>query len=589
MPAKLTFKFSVRTHILLIILIGLIAYFNCLSGEFIWDDFGLIKGNTYLRSLSGLPKIFSGNIWAGIGVPSRAYRPLQILTYFFDYSVWKLNPFGYHLSSVVLHILAGIILYWLLRLIFNQGFLAFVASSLFVSHPVQTEAVAYISGRADPLAAVFIFLSFGLYLKFQQNNKAPYFLAALLSFILALLSRENAIVLPVLLLAYHFIFGLKQKIKSCQAFFLIAAVYLIFRLALMNTVFSDAPVPTTFWQRLPGVFAALTNYLKILIIPADLHMEYGGALFKFCSVKVITGLGILSLFLAGIFKCRRSMPLISFGLSWFLIALIPASNLYPLNAYMAEHWLYLPAVGLFIILAKFFANLAQEDNFRRRAVILLVCLIGIYTVLTIKQNTYWRSRLEFFERTLKYAPYSARVYYHLGNVYTDLKDNVRGIAMYQEAIRLDPEYADAYNNIGNAYIEMGQNEEAIRYCRLALDLNPQLPEAYYNLGSAYYNLGQKEESLAMLAKSIELRPVYLEAYNNLAAGYAQAGNLDEAIRLWNKSLAVDPTFKVAHFNLAKFYFAQKKYAPAIWHCDRIKALGAEVDPAFLKLLEPFRK
>ncbi len=586
MPAKLSFK---SVSVILIILLGALAYFNCLQGGFIWDDAGLVERNTYIRSLSGLPKIFAGNIWAGIGESSRAYRPLQIATYLVDYSIWRLNPFGYHLTNLLLHILAGITLYWLLKLIFQNELLALLSSLLFVCHPVQTEAVAYISGRADPLAAVFIFMAFGFYLKFLQTQKQTDYLLGLLSFILALLSRENALVLPVLLLAYHFAFKPKPAVKKCGAFFLIAGIYLALRLALMNTVLSDSPVETTLIQRLPGFFAALANYARIMFLPVDLHMEYGGDLFKFFNFRVLLGMGILIFLTACILKSRKANAAVFFALIWFLATLLPASNFYPLNAYMAEHWLYLPSIGIFIIFGKWFADGYARKKTRFAALLLAAGLLAAYLGLTINQNRYWRSELDFFKRTLKFAPGSARVYYHLGNIYCDLQDNQRGIAMYSQAIKMNPAYAEAYNNIGNVYINSGSNAEGITYCQQALKINPQLPEAYYNLGNAYYNLGENTKSIEMLKISVQLNPVYLEACNNLAAGLAQDGNLELAISYWNKCLEIDPGFTTAHFNLAKFHFMRKEYDLAIKHCDKVIALGGEVDSRFLEVLKPYRK
>jgi len=569
-------------------MLGVFAYANSLEGEFIWDDVGLVENNADIKSFTGLPRIFSTNIWAGIGENSTAYRPLQMATYFIDYSLWRLNPWGYHLTNVLLHILAALALYWLITLLFKQRLLALFSALIFICHPVQTEAVAYISGRADLLAAIFIFLSFGFYLKLLGQAQRSSWVLMVLTFILAILARENALILPLLLLLYHLAFRRPVQIRKLAPFLIIAGIYLLIRISLMSTVFYDLPVNSTWIQRLPGSFAALTNYLRILFFPVGLHMEYGPGLFKFFALPVVLGYGLFLFLLAGIFKSRNHSPQVFFGLSWFLICLLPASNLFPLNAYMAEHWLYLPGVGLFIILGGFFANLFKRKESHPAAVGLLICLLLAYTGLTIKQNLYWRSAITFFERTLKYSPQSARAYYHLGNLYCRKGEKERGVRMYFKAIQLYPRYPEAYNNIGNEYIEAGSNEEGISFCQLALKFNPSLPEVYYNLGNAYYNLGQTDKSISMLKECIRLNPRYLAAYNNLAASYAAIGDLDQAIRLWHKAIEIDPGFTIAHFNLANFYFLRKEYPLAIKHCDRVLALGAQVDAKFLKMLEPYR-
>jgi len=589
MPTKLSAKFQSVIFIALIVILGLLVYFNSLGGAFIWDDAGLIKGNLYIRSWSNLPKIFTSNIWAGIGENSTVFRPLQIVTYLADYSIWNLDPRGYHLTNILLHILAALSLYWFINLLFKQRVLALFSSLLFVCHPVHVEAVSYISGRADPLAAIFILLAFIFYLKFLETKRTADWVITLLSFIFALLSRENAVILPVLLLIYHYAFKKKLEIKPFLSIAAIAAGYIIFRLVFMKTLFYDLPVESTLMQRLPGCFAALANYFRILFLPINLHMEYGNIFYSFLAPATILGLAIILFLLLGVLKSKKSDAIVLFSLLWFIAAFLPVSNLYPLNAYMAEHWLYLPSIGFFIIIAALFSRWFEKNKIKPVVLGLFISLLLSYAYLTVKQNAYWRSEFSFFKRTLFYAPGSTKVYYNLGNLYCAAGDNAQGISMYLKAVELNPRYAEAYNNIGGTYIVLGNNQEGIKYCQLALEINPRLSAAYYNLGNAYYNLGQKDKSVEMVKKSIEFNPVYVDAYNNLAAGYAEAGDVEAAINLWNKCVKLDPDFATGHFNLAVFYFNSKNYSLAVKHCDRVIALGGQVDPKFLEALRPFRQ
>ncbi|MDD5130789.1 MAG: tetratricopeptide repeat protein [Candidatus Omnitrophica bacterium] len=586
MPTRFFSKFKSLIFIILIIILGFSAYFNCLGGDFIWDDLNLIKNNTYIRNWSGLPQLFTKNIYAGSGGDSNFYRPLQMATYSADYSFWKLDVRGYHLTNILLHVLAALALYFFICVLFNQQLLALFSALLFAVHPVHTEAVAYLSGRADPLSAIFIILSFIFYLKFLQDKKNTSWVVMLLSFIFALLSRENALILPLLLLLYHYTFKSKPALKSFLPFLIISASYILLRLSFMTTLLYALPPPAAFIQRLSGFFAALSVYYRILFLPLDLHMEYGNLVFSFFAPQVILGFAIILFLLACILKSKNTQPLIFFSLFWFILTLVPVSNLYPLNAYMAEHWLYLPSIGFFIILGNLFVWLYKKSKILSLG--LFICLLFGYFSLTIKQNDYWKSAEYFFKRTLQYAPWSYRVYYNLGNFYSDAGDTGQGIRMYQKAIQINPQYAEAFNNIGGACLSLGKNAEAVKYFQEAVRLNPGLPQAYYNLGNAYHNLEQKDKSIKMFEKSIKLNPAYPEAYNNLAAEYADSGNIDEAIRLWNKTVQINPDFTAAHFNLCVFYFMRKEYALAIRHCDRLLALGGQVDARFLTELGKFR-
>jgi tetratricopeptide (TPR) repeat protein len=425
---------------------------------------------------------------------------------------------------------------------------------------------------------------------------------------------------PILLM-YHYVFKKKIISKLFLPPLIVSAFYLFLRSATMQKFFFGAEVTI---KRIPGFFAALTGYCKILLFPVNLHMEYGNMFFSFSDWRVLAGLAMFLFLLLLAFKKRNSRGLVTFAILWFFIVLLPTTSIYPIHSfYMAEHWLYLSFVGFFIILGRMFTYLYEKEKTRFVGLGLFICLLFSYSYLTIRQNIYWKSEIPFYKRTLEYSPRSVmahnnlggcyfklgnkdmaikeylmalkinpnfvEAYCNLGKLYYDAGNVKQGLQMYLEAIRVDPGRVEAYNNIADIYISLGKNEEGVKYYQIALSINPQMPAVCYSLGNAYYNLGQKDRAMEMIRQSIKLDPFYLEAYNNLAAGYAEKGKIKEAIELWNKCLEIDPDFITAHFNLAVFYFSNKDYTLSIKHCDRVGALGGIVDPVFLKKLEPFRK
>jgi tetratricopeptide (TPR) repeat protein len=532
-----------------------------LGGDFVWDDAALVRDNTYIRSWSNLSRIFTKNTWAGSGESSTVYRPLQLVTYTIDYSLWKLNPLGYHLSSVFLHILTALFLYRLLNLLFKQPVLSLFSALLFVSHPVHTEAVSYIAGRSDPLAGVFMLACFTYYLKFLQTPRISTWLVMFLTFICALLSRELALIIPVLLIFYHYIFGRKLEMKWLWPLFGFAGLYIIFRLIFINTVFYDSGAKTTLIQRLPGFFAAMTDYTRLLLAPFNLHMEYEYRFFSYFAPKVILGAGLIAGLLIYAFRSRKNNPLVSFAIGWFMLMLLPASNLYPINSYMAEHWLYLPSIGYFMIVGRLFFGFFEKAQYRSAALGLLILLIFDYSFLTVRQNAYWRSEPVLFRRTLEFSPGSWRVHNNLGLFFARSGSYKSAEEEYLMAIKLNPGSVCTNRNLGGLY---------------------------FNLADAYYNSGEREKYIQMLEKCVYFAPDYTEAVNNLAASYAQSGDINEAIKLWSRCVELDPAFAPAHFNLAVFYFQRKDYDLAVRHCDRLLALGAQIDPVFLEKLKPFR-
>ena len=406
------------------------------------------------------------------------------------------------------------------------------------------------------------------------------------SCVLAFLSKENALVITPILLLYNYVFKQKIKWRIFLPPLIISLIYLFLRAVTLQAFFFG---PVMIAKRIPGFFAALTNYFKILLVPVNLHMEYGNKLFGITDPRVLTGLAVFFLLLFLAFRKRESNRLVTFAVLWFFIAFLPTTSIYPIHSfYMAEHWLYLPSIGFFLLLAQALVLLYEKKNYRLAAFSVLICFLSAYAYLTIKQNNYWKSEREFYQRTLQYAPESFMAHNNLGNIYLNSGNKADAVKEYLKAVHFNPRFAPAYFNLGNIYSESASQEAGIKMYLKAIEIDPQRAEVYYDLGNVYHNLGKRERSMELMQKAIKLDPVYLEAYNNLASDYAEMGNIDEALRLWNESTKIDPSFAVAHFNLSVYYFKRKQYDLALDHCDKVLKLGYQVDQRFLKELEPFR-
>ncbi len=564
---------------LIIVLIGSVSYSNSLNGQFVWDDEDLIKDNIDVQSWSNAAQAFTKDIGSRIEEEGGFYRPLQMLTYMADYSLWKLDVRGYHLTNIILHILVALSVFVLVSMLFGDTLLAFLTAAFFVAHPIHTEAVSYISGRADPLAALFMLLTFIFYIKDLTIPMA-------LSYILALLSRENSLILPFLILLYHAVFKERLSKRNFSLLVLFAFVYFLSRLTIVKPLLAHTASEATFLERLPGFFAALATYVRLLILPFPLHMGYGNMTFSFVDPRVIAGIFMFALLLFFILSAKRGR-LISFSFGFFLIALLPFSNLYPLHVYMREHWLYLPSIGFFLILAKGVCELRRRHlvypAFGLASVLVVSC-----ATLTILQNRHWRDPVSFYERTLKYGDESAPSYIGIGTLFNDAHRYEDAIALLQKAITLVPDSADAYNNLGIAYYGTGKKDEAIASLKKAIAIDPNLAQAYTNLGNVYDGIGEKEKAVVAYKKAIEIDPRDEDAYNNLGVLYATLGKNKDAISAFKKALGIDPDYTQGHHNLSIAYFHEREYRLSIEHCDRAKALGFE-DPQLLESLKPYRE
>ena len=575
---------KVNKHIFVIISVVLIAllcffvYGNSLKCKFIWDDNFMIRDNELIRNWSGATKIFTQDIGYGVGQKVGFYRPLQLMTYMLDYSIWKLNPAGYHLTNIFLHLLVGCLVFWLLGLFYVDRFVSLFTSLLFIVHPIHVEAVAYIAGRADILVAFFIVFSFIFYIKYFRSKNTNFYLIMLLSYVGALLSRENSLVFPLLVLSFHLVYKQKLKFREFFPIVLISILYIIFRLEFIPS--HPVIVTSSFFERILGFFYALSSYTRILIFPVNLHMEYGLKPFHLFELKVILGIIILALSLLAIIKQKSRDIFVVFLIIWFMVNLLPMSNLYPITAYMAEHWLYLPSIGFFSLCVY-----ALYKNIHTKSICLIsmLIIIFIFSYLTIKQTNYWLDPINFFKRTLRYAPDSYNLYLNLAVAYQDMDKPQEAIAAYKKAIVLDPKKLKSYSNLAALYATLNRTDEAVDILNKALKIKPDNAEMWVNLGVIDSQLGKNQEALRLIKKAIELDPHYLVAYLNLGAIYADASEKFPAIAAYEQAIRINPNSAKAYYCLGKLNQDIGKTKEAIAAYKKVIAIDSSQLDVYISL------
>jgi len=500
----------------LIIFVGLAIYSNSLNGQFIWDDDVLVKNNSYIKDWSNVDKLFAGGIttyFSGAGL--NFYRPLQMITYTADYSLWKLDIRGYHLSNILLHICVALLIYFFINILFSDAFLACLTSVFFVSHPVHTEAVSYISGRSDSLSALFMILCFIFYIKTLHVDNIFFNIIVVLSYICAILSRETSIILPVLFLLYHHAFKKKIKLKIFFIILAISLLYVLFRITILKSLLVSPANSSAFLERLPGFFIALCDYMRILVFPLNLHMGYGALLFDFRDIRVLFGLLMLVFSITYALKVKKYNKLIFFSISWFFIALLPVSNIYPINAYIAEHWLYIPSIGVFLLIANGLRCMYTQERLRHAAIFIIIGLLALSSYFTIRQNEYWKDPVDFYKRTIKYVPDNNSLYLNLGMAYFNIGKKEEAASVFKKAIQVNPNNADAYNNLGNIYSDIGNKDDAVSAYKKAIEINPDYAGAYFNLFLFYFR--EKQYNLAIeccdkaIGRGFKIPPEFLKA------------------------------------------------------------------------------
>ncbi|MGE5892926.1 MAG: hypothetical protein ACM34I_02610 [bacterium] len=362
----MSFLKSSYLHFFILAFLAFLAYSNTFRVPFHFDDIQNIVENQRIRKISNIPSFF-----IDLKGPPIAARPLTSATFALNYSLAGLEPFGYHLVNLFLHILNGILLYLVVVRTAEQmdyppdssvRFIALFSSLLFVLHPIQTETLTYIVSRSMLLAATFSFAGILLFLRAVTVQKKRGIFIALLSFtsFLGMASRQDFAIFPIVLILYDLFFVSKfEKKRFMQHHQVYIPVFLSYGyLAFLLTAF-DYEKHAGFGvevisplQYLMTQFRVLWTYLRLLVLPINQTIDYDYPVVRtlFALPAVLSFLGYAGLWLAGVFL-RKKTPVVSFSILWFMITLVPSSSVIPIVDVIFEHRLYLPSAGFFVLVA----------------------------------------------------------------------------------------------------------------------------------------------------------------------------------------------------------------------------------------------
>lgn len=453
-----------KIHIIGVVILTLLCYLNSLGSGFVWDDINNVVNSERLEKAEGLSSIF-------LSPSAGFYRPLSYLSLKFDYFFWAKKAFGYHLTNVIFHILNVILIFFLVKVILKSKTAATVSASLFAVHPVHTEAVTYISGRSDVISGFFIFLSFYLFILFLNttftHQRRIYYASSLFIFTCSLLSKESAVLLPLLMLGY---ISTMQNRPFLQAgrkilpFVIGSLLLLIFRQHLLTGMVLSPNINTN----ITNMFKTPFFYLSMLVFPVNLHMQRSLSEFPLLMHIPFWFFIIISVVIGLVIKKLTNKKIVYFALFWFLISLLPFLGWLKYSAQIAEHWLYIPSFGIFLLTGR--VLMIKRNKVIRGLVVLAVV---VFSILTIRQNTFWQDDLTLYKYTLKFRSDDPKLHYNLGNAY--LRRNMLDQAQlaYEEALRLKPDYAYALNNLGIVFETKGNDKQAFRLYQLAEVLDPE--------------------------------------------------------------------------------------------------------------------
>ncbi|MGZ3773974.1 MAG: tetratricopeptide repeat protein [Pseudobdellovibrionaceae bacterium] len=490
-----------------------IAYSNVYSNSFLYDDEFLIQKNQLIRSWDAFFKIFQTSSEGGAGGVSSFYRPLQTITYLLVYQLFGLSTFGFHLLNVTLHALNVCMVFLVLKRLRVSDLVSFSTSLIWGLLPLHVEAVTYQSATADPLHTFFILSGLFILLKSQISDES--YLSQVINlalsslmFLLALLSKESAIVFPALAVICIFCVSDKERWKfrsylKTLPFWIIAVFYFIARFTILNFnqtfhFYKTANIYTeNILYRIFTFFATLPNYLKLMAFPFDLHMDREFSVYTTLTEPVVClGAVILaSVIIFMIWSRGQHQKILFVGLAWFFAAYFPSTGiLLPVNSFFLEHWLYLPCIGLFCGMLSLFQK-------HKRSLILFTVGVSVYYGLrTYQQNTIWENPISFYGNILKYNPNAERALNNIAMAYTDLHDYQKAIGFYNRAISVSDSYAQTRHNLGLALLNIGNISEAIKNFERAITINPDFYYSYELLYQIYQRSGDQEKAADYLKK-----------------------------------------------------------------------------------------
>jgi Flp pilus assembly protein TadD len=541
----------------IIVFAALAAYHNSFSGPFMFDDLSAVTNNPSIRQL-GSALSPPANLTVG-------GRPVLNLTFAVNYALGGMNVGGYHAFNLFIHALAGLTLFGIMRRTLSRPTLrarfgaaawplALAVAVIWVVHPLQTEAVTYISQRAESLMGLFYLLTlYGFIRSVESPLSIRWQVFSILACWLGVLSKETIVTVPVIVLLYDRIFvahsfGEVWR-KRWRYYVGLAGMWLLLlahlRLGLdQHEVGFDQGV--TWWSYALTSCRSVVLYLKLAMWPHPLILDYG-ADYGQHATKILWYVLVLAVFVTGLVIALWRRPVAGFAGAWFFIILAPTSSIVPIAGQpMAEHRMYLSLAGVVAM-----AVLGLYMWMGRRSLIIFAAMAVGLGWLSLQRNEDYRSNLAIWNDTVAKCPENARAHFNLGNLLLGIPGRLPdAVAEYQAALRIKPDFAEVHSILGMTLATIpGRLPDAILEYEAALRIKPDLVEARFNLGNALLQQGRYSAACEQYEETVNLRPDKVDAHVNLGMALVVMGRLNDAIIQFKAALQIRPGYASAQQNL----------------------------------------
>jgi protein O-mannosyl-transferase len=588
-----------RTFFALLILA---VYWHTLGNRFVWDDLDVIVKNPLLQSLGNLPRLLLYEDRTG-ECATGYYRPLTYLTFLLDRSVWGLNPLGFNISNIILHITVSLLFCSVLTNLFKSEKLAYVATLIFALHPVASEAVNFhAGGRNTLLCAALILLTLLCYIKRRA-------IPALLCFIAAIFSKEFALLLPLIFFLYDRYLAKEKRSWSSYLPYAISIVcYLTIRSFAVTT---RGNLLKTF--QFSGILMTpqiVVSYLKNMLFPLNLKIIYNLQ----PSIDAVS-IGLCSLLVAAVLAAAfvfRKRGEVAAAACWFFLFLIPVSGILPLgSALIADRYAYLSLMGFSLALAYLLCKL----NVRVVAAVLVpVCVC--YVLVDLQRESLWKDMPSLYLQMTKDAPEKSIGFTNLGMYYYETGDLANAEKYLEQSCSKNGIVIhDAYQYLSAVYWEENQYDKALSVLKKLMEIEPENPQSYIMASKIYQSKGDAanaklyhdkveamfpgidammQQRVAALCREAEklmaehkpaeaerklkealmMNPAFVPALVDMGSLVAERGDHAKALVHFAKAESLDPGNGSIHYNLAMVYDLMGRKGEAQQEMEKFNQLEA---------------
>jgi hypothetical protein len=580
-----------------IFIFPLMIYSNTIGHDYALDDAMVITHNEYTqKGFSGLKEIFTQDSFAGfyhdkkVDLPGGRYRPLSIATFAVEYAFFGLNPHLSHLINVLLYALTGIILYLSLRLLFRDSngtpallSIPVIATFIFLSHPIHTEAVANIKGRDEILSLLFSLIALISAVKYTDKRQWTQLLLGFGCTFLALLSKENAITFVLLIpLSVYFFRDVPFKTLLVSSAPVISAAILFilirnsitggFQVSAAGELMNNPFIYATVNQKYATIVMTLGMYLKLLFWPHPLTFDYYPNHITLTGWQhmgvVITMMVYLALIVYAGIMTRSKKPA-AYSILFFIISLLPVSNLFiNMGTFMNERFIYQASVAFASGISGFMLCImdkkAIQKILKRQTVRIMVfsVIILAFSAITFARNFSWKNDYTLFLTDVKTSSNSAKSNCAAGGVLLDRAiashdENTRKKLLIQslryltQATVIDPTYSDVWRKLGSASYELHHNvPAAFRYYYTAISINPGDEMAYANIHFILSEYDSIDRKIGMYEKLLKINPKRSDIHGQLGLLYGrEKKDYSASIAYFKEAVRINPAYKEAYKGL----------------------------------------